>query len=155
MQDETTSVFWWATRAGKTGLYYMPESARGQDKANPAFWLATRVGEMGPFCPLGILRVGPARKTSLFGHIINPLFTKLVLALFAFLSTSRTRLISSHLDLAQFYIKSKIYSVLQVIDSATLCSLKVRSYFQFLWERVQWTLLYEPRLLRLMIFHLF
>ena len=81
---------------------------------------------------LGILRVGPARKTSLFGHIINPLFTKLVLALFAFLSTSRTRLISSHLDLAQFYIKSKIFSVLQVIDSATLCSLKVRCSFQFL-----------------------
>ena len=108
--------------------------ARGQDKANPAFWLATRVGEMGPFCPLGILRVGPARKTSLFGHIINPLFTKLVLALFAFLSTSRTRLISSHLDLAQFYIKSKIFSVLQVIDSATLLSLKVRCSFQFLWN---------------------
>ena len=29
-------------------------------------------------CPLGISRVGPARKSSLFGHIINLLLTKLV-----------------------------------------------------------------------------
>ena len=43
---------------------------------------------MGPSCSLGILRVCPARKTSLFGRIINPLFTKLVRSLFAFLSTS-------------------------------------------------------------------
>ena len=30
---------------------------------------------MGPFCPLGISRVGPVRKSSLFGHIKNPLLT--------------------------------------------------------------------------------
>ena len=33
---------------------------------------------MSPSCPLGISRVGPARKSSLFGHIIRPLLTKLV-----------------------------------------------------------------------------
>ena len=27
-------------------------------------------------CPLGISRVGPARKSSLFGYVINPLLTK-------------------------------------------------------------------------------
>ena len=49
---------------------------------------------MGPFCPLGISRVGPVRKSSLFGHIKNPLLTtgKLVrsrwLFFFAFLLTS-------------------------------------------------------------------
>ena len=35
-------------------------------------WLAD------PPCPLGISRVGPARKGPLFCHIINPLLTKLV-----------------------------------------------------------------------------
>ena len=33
---------------------------------------------MSPSCPLGISCVGPARKSSLFGHIIRPLLTKLV-----------------------------------------------------------------------------
>ena len=33
---------------------------------------------MVPSCPLGISRVGPARKSNLFDHIINPLLTKLV-----------------------------------------------------------------------------
>ena len=37
-------------------IYYMAESA------NPAFWLATRAGKMGLPCPLGISRLGPARK---------------------------------------------------------------------------------------------
>ena len=40
----------------------MAESASEQDEVNPAFWLATRAGEMGPPCPLGISRAGPARK---------------------------------------------------------------------------------------------
>ena len=30
---------------------------------------------MGPVYPLGISRVGPVRKSSLFGHIKNPLLT--------------------------------------------------------------------------------
>ena len=33
---------------------------------------------MGPFCPLGISRVGPVRKSFLFGLIINPSLIKLV-----------------------------------------------------------------------------
>ena len=33
---------------------------------------------MGSSGPLGISRVGPARKNYLFGYIINPLLTKLV-----------------------------------------------------------------------------
>ena len=45
--------------------FYMAESASGQDEANPAFWLATQAGKMGHFCPLGISRVGPARKVLL------------------------------------------------------------------------------------------
>ena len=40
----------------------MAESVCEQDEVNPAFWLATRAGEMGPPCPLGISRAGPARK---------------------------------------------------------------------------------------------
>ena len=42
----------------------MAYSARGQDKANPMFWLAKWAGKVDP---LGISRVGPARKGSLFG----------------------------------------------------------------------------------------
>ena len=30
---------------------------------------------MGPFCPHGTSRVGPVRKSSLFGHVKNPLLT--------------------------------------------------------------------------------
>ena len=34
---------------------------------------------MGLSCPLAIFRVGPARlKRTLFGHMVNPLLTKLV-----------------------------------------------------------------------------
>ena len=33
---------------------------------------------MGLSCPLGISRVGLARKSSTFGHIIDPLLTELV-----------------------------------------------------------------------------
>ena len=51
---------------------------------------------MDPSYPFGISRVGPARTTSLFGYVINPLLTKLVrsrwlyigLVLFAVLLTS-------------------------------------------------------------------
>ena len=34
--------------------------------------------DISPSCRLGISRVGPARKSFLFGHLINPLLTKLV-----------------------------------------------------------------------------
>ena len=50
--------------------YYMAEPASRQDEANPAFWLASQAGKNSP--------VGPARKSPLFDHIINPLLTKLV-----------------------------------------------------------------------------
>ena len=59
--------------AGSNKIYYVAE-----DGTNPAFWLATRVGKMGPFCPLGIFRAGPARKISLFVFFCHPLLTKLV-----------------------------------------------------------------------------
>ena len=42
--------------------YYMAESTSGQDDANPVFRLATRAGKEGTSCPLGISRVGPAKK---------------------------------------------------------------------------------------------
>ena len=61
-----------------TPYYNMTESVSGQDEANPAFWLATRAGKIDLSCPLGISRVVPARKSSVFGHIINPLLTKLI-----------------------------------------------------------------------------
>ena len=58
------------------------------------FWLATRAS-----CPLGSFRVGPSRKSYLFGHIINLLLTELVrsrlldtaLFSFAFLSSTSYR----------------------------------------------------------------
>ena len=53
-------------------ICYMAESATWQDKATPAFWLATQAG------PLWIFRVGPVRKSSLFGPRINHLLTRLV-----------------------------------------------------------------------------
>ena len=56
----------------------LPLAASGQDEANPVFRLATQAGKMGLSYPPGISRVGPARKSSLFGHIMNPLLTKLV-----------------------------------------------------------------------------
>ena len=64
-------------RCTSTILYFImwlnpPLSASGQDKANLAFWLATRVGKPG------VSRAGPTRKSSLFGHTINPLLTRLV-----------------------------------------------------------------------------
>ena len=56
---------------------YMVESASRQDAANPAFSLFTQAGKMGSSCLLGMSRVDPARKSSPFGHTINPLSTKL------------------------------------------------------------------------------
>ena len=56
----------------------MAESASGQDVVNPAFWLASQGQDMGSSCPPGISRVSTSRKSSLFGHLINPLLTKLV-----------------------------------------------------------------------------
>ena len=45
---------WWTDSqwANSIVLFYMAESASGQDEANPAFWLATRAGKMGSSCPL-------------------------------------------------------------------------------------------------------
>ena len=48
-------------------FYYMAESTSGQDDANPVFRLAIRVGKEGTSCPLGISRVGPAKKK----YVIN------------------------------------------------------------------------------------
>ena len=55
----------------------MVESVSRQDEANAAFLLATRASKMVLFRRLGISRLSPARKCSLFGHIINHLLTKL------------------------------------------------------------------------------
>ena len=55
----------------------MAESASGQDEASTVFPLATRAGKTGSSYPLGISRVGPARTSYLLGHTINPLMTKL------------------------------------------------------------------------------
>ena len=62
MQDETTPVVWWATQAGRTGLYYMADSARGEDEANPAFWLATRPGNWADLARLGFSTLVPQEK---------------------------------------------------------------------------------------------
>ena len=43
----------------------------GQDERNPVFWLVFRAGTnslIGPSYPLGISRVGPVRKISLFAN---------------------------------------------------------------------------------------
>ena len=88
------------TIAKRSFTICIAESASGKDEANPAFWLATQAAKMGPFCPLGISRDGPVRKSSLFGHTKNPLLTtgKLVRSrrlyigfvfFFAFLLTSK------------------------------------------------------------------
>ena len=93
--------------------YYVAEFMSGQDKVNPVFLLATEVGKMGPSFPLGIFRFVPVSKSSVFGHTISPLLTKLVrsrwqnigLVFFAFLLTSNSsrstkkQTISSHLNL--------------------------------------------------------
>ena len=50
----------------------MADSACGQDKTNPVFLLATRAGTM----IARDIRVGPVRKSYLFGHIRNRLLTK-------------------------------------------------------------------------------
>ena len=49
----------------------------GKMKRALFFPLATRAGKTGSSYPLGISRGGPARTSCLFGHIINPLMTKL------------------------------------------------------------------------------
>ena len=59
-------------------VYYMAESASRQDEMNPAFRLATQVGKIGLSIWPRISHVGPASKSSLFGHVINPLLTNLV-----------------------------------------------------------------------------
>ena len=55
----------------------MAESTSGQDDANPVFRLATRAGKEGTSCPLGISRVGPAKKKKFCNkctHVINAFF---------------------------------------------------------------------------------
>ena len=47
---------------GVVTAYYMAESTSGQDEANTVFWLATWAGKVGLSCPLGISRIGPARR---------------------------------------------------------------------------------------------
>ena len=59
-------------------VHYMAESASRQDEMNPAFRLATQVGKIGLSIWPRISHVGPASKSSLFGHVINPLLTNLV-----------------------------------------------------------------------------
>ena len=59
--------------------YYKAESASWRDEANPAFLSDdTRYLDTSLRCPLGISRVGPARKISPFVHAITPLLTNLV-----------------------------------------------------------------------------
>ena len=41
-------------------------------------FLKYQAGKMSPFYPLGISRIGPASKSSLLGHVIIHLLTKLV-----------------------------------------------------------------------------
>ena len=59
-------------------VYYMAESTSRQDEMNPAFRLATQVGKIGLSIWPRISHVGPTGKSSLFGHVINPLLTNLV-----------------------------------------------------------------------------
>ena len=50
----------------------------GQDEVYAVFWLATWVGKIYLSCPLGTSRVlVPHEKISVYGHMINPLLTKL------------------------------------------------------------------------------
>ena len=51
----------------------MAGSAKAQDEANPVFRLATRAGKMGPSCPLGIARFGPANKRLLGARLRSSL----------------------------------------------------------------------------------
>ena len=85
---------------------------------------------MGPSCPFGIFRVGPAKTSSLFCHIINPSLTKLVrsrwlyigLVLFAVLLTetkiakTRTWPVSSHIGRTSL-VNINAYSLLYVLKS--------------------------------------
>ena len=69
-------VIWhWSRSVAKSAYYNMAESALGQDEANHVFWLATRVGLMGLSCPL---RISWYWTSPPFGHITNPLLTKLL-----------------------------------------------------------------------------
>ena len=90
---------------------------------------------MDPSCPFGISRVVPARTSSLFGYVINPLLTKLArsrwlyigLVLFAVLLTStsfrskklaKTRIwsVSSHIGRTSL-VNINAYSLLYVLKS--------------------------------------
>ena len=99
-------------------LYYMAESASGQDEMNPVFQLATLVGKMSLSSPSGISRASPARKSSLLviyksfidqaypvktGHWARSFL--LIVTIIAFVSFHKNAqknfpiIISSHLDL--------------------------------------------------------
>ena len=51
----------------------MAGSASGQGEANPVFRLATRASKMGPSCPHGIARFGPANKRLLKARLRSSL----------------------------------------------------------------------------------
>ena len=92
----------------------MAESASGQNKESPVFPLATRAGKTGSSYSLGISRVGPARTSYLFEHIMTPFMTKLgrsfgVVIDLAFVLVNKKakkelgQSISSHIDLTQIF----------------------------------------------------
>ena len=58
--------------------YHIAESTSGQDKVNLEFWLVTLASKMGPSFPLGISHLSSVRKSSVYGHITNPILTTLV-----------------------------------------------------------------------------
>ena len=58
--------------AGSNKIYYV-----AKDEANVAFWSATRMRKMDPFFPLGISRVGHARKISLLTFFAIPYWPNL------------------------------------------------------------------------------
>jgi len=129
--------------AGSNKIYYV-----AKDGANPAFWLATRVGRMGPFCPLGISRVGPAKKFLFLPFFAIPYWPNLfgqgglILATFFFLRffkqtwstehiSERTRCQSSALfRVACFNVKCISYNCSFYLDwkpeNPQLCNLQTR-----------------------------
>ena len=111
MQDETTPVVWWATRAGRTGLYYMTDSVRRQ--ADCPRWSRKKNFSFRPYNKSIIYKA-----CSAFVYVFFNKNSKKELGQYP-------AILTSHL---KYYIKSKIFSFLHVIDSATLCTLKVRVF---------------------------
>ena len=130
--------------AGSNKIYYV-----AKDEANLAFWSATRMGKMSPFFPLGISRVGPARKISLLPFFAIPYWPNLfgqdglILANFFFFFrffkqtwstehiSERTRCLSSaHFRVACFSVKCISYNCSFYFDwkpeNPQLCNLQTR-----------------------------